>query len=322
MADLPCEVVRDLLPSYVDGLTSETTNRLVDEHVETCGPCRAALDAMRAPEKKPQEGEKREIDYLKKNKRRNRAVVLWSLAGALVLALAVLFVRMFLVGEELYGDAVPSNIRVEGNHLSADVDCVDSFHAIASVSVEEKDGVVMLRVKGAAPGLLHDGRRHIEYEASAPISEVRTPVQIYWADGTAIGKLASDVFLTRHDYVGDMPANGRTANALHLYETFGPYENELTTSERPYCWTFKLQSDFAAQDDLVLVQKMDEVSYVLLAVVGNLDVVAFDYTVNGTINGHRQISAEAASALLGRDIKTCADSPKALEELIREVRLW
>ncbi|MBE7009680.1 MAG: DUF4825 domain-containing protein [Ruminococcaceae bacterium] len=322
MNNLPCEVVRDLLPSYVDGLTSETTNNLVDGHIETCEPCRAALEAMRAPEETPPEGKTREIDYLKKNKKRNRAVVAWSIAGALLLAFTVLFVRMFLIGEELYGDAVPTNIRVEGNHLSADIDCVNSFQVISDVRVEEKDGVLMLRVKGAAPGLLPEGRRHVEYEASAPISEVRTPVQIYWVDGATISKLASDVYLTRHDYVGDMSANARTAQALRISELFGPYENELQTSERPYCWTFKLQSDFAAQDDFAREQMMDEAAYILLATVGNLDVVAFDYTVDGTMFSHREISADYASKLFGRDIKSFAESPKALEELITEVRLW
>ena len=50
MTNLPCEVVRDLLPSYVDGLTSETTGALVEAHVAGCGACRAALQAMRTPE--------------------------------------------------------------------------------------------------------------------------------------------------------------------------------------------------------------------------------------------------------------------------------
>ena len=30
---LPCEIIRDLLPSYVDGLTSEVTNEAICEHI-------------------------------------------------------------------------------------------------------------------------------------------------------------------------------------------------------------------------------------------------------------------------------------------------
>ena len=33
---IPCDTVRDLLPSYIDKLTSETTNRLIEEHISDC----------------------------------------------------------------------------------------------------------------------------------------------------------------------------------------------------------------------------------------------------------------------------------------------
>ena len=39
-SDLSCEVVRDLLPSYIDGLTSEETSRLIRAHLDGCEACR------------------------------------------------------------------------------------------------------------------------------------------------------------------------------------------------------------------------------------------------------------------------------------------
>ena len=49
MQKIPCEVIKDLLPSYVDGLTSAETNRLVKEHLASCGDCRRLFEAMQAP---------------------------------------------------------------------------------------------------------------------------------------------------------------------------------------------------------------------------------------------------------------------------------
>lgn len=43
----------DLLPSYIDGLTSSTTNEAVKTHIETCASCRHTLELMRAPEDTP-----------------------------------------------------------------------------------------------------------------------------------------------------------------------------------------------------------------------------------------------------------------------------
>ena len=37
---LRCEIVQDLLPSYVDGLTSDETNEAIKDHLADCVSCR------------------------------------------------------------------------------------------------------------------------------------------------------------------------------------------------------------------------------------------------------------------------------------------
>ena len=37
--DLTCGVVRDLLPSYVEGLTAPETNEAVERHLSDCADC-------------------------------------------------------------------------------------------------------------------------------------------------------------------------------------------------------------------------------------------------------------------------------------------
>ena len=86
--DLACEVVRDLLPSYVDGLTSKVTAELVQKHMDDCEACRNVHREMTGGE--PPKAEEPEIDYLKKvrssGKRLRRIAIL---AGCAVIALAV-----------------------------------------------------------------------------------------------------------------------------------------------------------------------------------------------------------------------------------------
>ena len=43
---LPCHIVRDLLPSYLEHLTGAETEADICEHLESCPDCRAARDAM------------------------------------------------------------------------------------------------------------------------------------------------------------------------------------------------------------------------------------------------------------------------------------
>ena len=84
-SDLSCEVVRDLLPSYIDGLTSEETSRLIRAHLDGCEACRGIHREMTNEE--PPKAEQPEVDYLKKvrasGKRLRRMVII---AGCAVLA--------------------------------------------------------------------------------------------------------------------------------------------------------------------------------------------------------------------------------------------
>lgn len=48
-----CDLIRDLLPLYVDGAASKESARAVEEHVATCYECRRALQDMRAPTPSP-----------------------------------------------------------------------------------------------------------------------------------------------------------------------------------------------------------------------------------------------------------------------------
>ena len=109
--NLPCAVVRDLLPIYVEGLTEPETNAAVEAHLKTCPACTARLAAMRAPEPPPEAETAKEVDYLKKVKRRS-----WKRV-----VLAVLITVLVLTGA-LAADGPPRLDRgrnlVGGGHLS------------------------------------------------------------------------------------------------------------------------------------------------------------------------------------------------------------
>ncbi len=104
MSEWNCEVIRDLLPSYLDEICSPSSRRLVDEHVRTCSACRDLVEQMRGTEIVSQQAEQKEIDYMRKVRSRfeNRSRSLFLLF-ALVLAagLAVLLWNYGDVPKEL-----------------------------------------------------------------------------------------------------------------------------------------------------------------------------------------------------------------------------
>ncbi|MGY3778814.1 zf-HC2 domain-containing protein [Isobaculum melis] len=42
-----CEVIKDLLPLYIDDICSEESRQLIVEHLQTCETCKAELAAMK-----------------------------------------------------------------------------------------------------------------------------------------------------------------------------------------------------------------------------------------------------------------------------------
>ena len=69
MSKLTCDVIKDLLPSYVDGICSEDSKRIVEEHLETCSECRQLMDIMREAGIVEQKREEKQIAYMKKIKK-------------------------------------------------------------------------------------------------------------------------------------------------------------------------------------------------------------------------------------------------------------
>ena len=333
MNDLPCEVVRDLLPSYADGLTGETTNTLLKTHLDGCADCRAALDAMRAPDGRAvSDDDQKELDFLKKNKRRNRRIVLTSILTALALLVGLLGVRLYVAGDKLSGESVYARTEVVGEHVTLTCACMDSLHAVTNLRFTEKDGVVTATARAVWPSFLHRGDSRGEYTASGPVREVRFNDRVLWSGGRTISAVTSRLYHSAHDYVGDMSANLESANALGLTTRFGNFTNELDTENTPYVWHINLEQSVFKGNLEKTNNELKHLGYALLAVVGNLDEVRFEYTSMIEEGSDEQMSvsfrtdfvsvtADEASAWFGQDVKACAGDVCLLEELLDEAGL-
>ncbi len=322
MNKVPCEAIRDLLPSYIDGLTSEVTNGLIEEHLKECADCAAAYASMRVPEGKQTRSleEKKEIDFLKKNRKKNLRVRLFSVFGALALILLVLLARAFMVGSGDYTSWAAKDLEVNGKELSFYALPADSASAIAKLSYTEQDGVVTIKARSVLTSFLHRGGKQGFYTAEQQIREVRCGNRILWADGATVSAQASEVFATRHLYVGDMSANVRTANAMNIVGYLGNYKNELETAQPPYGWRLVLENDVSASERERKERDMDAFGMVLVGLIDNLDHVTFVYSADGQ-SLTRTIYASDASAFFGEDIKNCGGSVRALDRLMEKLGL-
>lgn len=127
---MKCDIIRDLLPSYVDGLTSETSNEVIEEHIKECQECSKYLESMkkevvseRYVEKTKQEV-KEDIKPFKKIKR--------NMSQMIAVTVLICF-GFFVVSLALYN----SYYNVDGRR---------PVHAEVEVTYEKKEnGAVTIR---------------------------------------------------------------------------------------------------------------------------------------------------------------------------------
>lgn len=65
---LHCDIIQDLIPSYVDGLCSETSKKCVEEHLQDCESCRQFADLCKNNSLSGDTLEQKQLDGLKKVK--------------------------------------------------------------------------------------------------------------------------------------------------------------------------------------------------------------------------------------------------------------
>lgn len=92
---MKCCIVKDLLPGYIDGLTSKETNAEIEKHLADCIECHIIYEQMSAEIPEEILPEEKDVDFLKKWK-------IWIRRRYVIAALstcALLMVLTFILGK-------------------------------------------------------------------------------------------------------------------------------------------------------------------------------------------------------------------------------
>lgn len=94
-----CKIVQDLLPNYVEKLTSDTTNTFIGEHLKECSECTGILGNMKKDFEKESDNIEKEINYAKKYNTRLKKMK-WTLLiviYTIIFIIIAFFTRNFIV---------------------------------------------------------------------------------------------------------------------------------------------------------------------------------------------------------------------------------
>lgn len=125
MNEKECKLVQDLLPNYIEKLTSKESNKIIEEHLKKCPECRKILENMQNDiGLKSKEQCKKETKYMKKYSSKLKIL---KFLGLILLIIVLTFVinttRKYIILNDLYNKSQVINVKAK-----------DNYHAILTAS--------------------------------------------------------------------------------------------------------------------------------------------------------------------------------------------
>lgn len=113
-----CKIIQDLLPNYIEKLTSEETNNFINEHLKECEDCKRTYENMKKDlELHSKKSDKREVKYFKKYRNKLRILK--------VAILIIVIVFAVVVGRKI---SIISDLSNKANQISTS----ENYHKIVT----------------------------------------------------------------------------------------------------------------------------------------------------------------------------------------------
>ncbi len=132
-----CEIVQDLLIGYADGTLNKDSKKLVEKHLKECDSCTKRLKEIQEDAKESLEFTNKDIDYLKKFRRKSNI-------KALLIALLVIFliVLVYYIRNAIIFAKLEKNARefVSSNNFYSEMRVYNSSDSVEVFKCYYKDG--------------------------------------------------------------------------------------------------------------------------------------------------------------------------------------
>lgn len=133
-----CKIVQDLLPNYIENVTSEETNNYIEEHLKDCDECKQVYSSMKDNMNIPKIETMKEVKYMKKFNRKFKILK--------ILLIFILIIGIFIIGRKtvimtiLFNKANDNNKNYMSNYhmksitytnnqiISSETYCKDNIH--------------------------------------------------------------------------------------------------------------------------------------------------------------------------------------------------
>lgn len=363
-----CEIIKDLLPLYIDGVCSEDSKKAVEEHIKTCEDCKRELEdyqgEISAVERQEEEVIKKISSRWKKSKTKALFSGIFIMAMIGILGIAVLCYS-FTTRAVKYEEVTVGNLSRLSNSnvyftlkVSEDINAkgADWFEYNGNIYITLKTNKLQLKQKTVEGDFTESTNNYSRWEFDTKMSGIKniylyegltgyddgqTKKTLIWSSNkeltvanteaetwvktyqpwgnTEPGLLANTLFKHKNPYVGDISSDGKILIDLRVAWVLGNFKNELQTKSEPYGYTLLFEDSVKTEHQADFDDTMKKYAMCMLALIDNLSEVSWEYTVVDNKQENlvtKKITKEEASKLLGKNIKSYADSAAEVQALL------
>lgn len=201
-SNIGCHVIRDILPLYMDGLTSDESNELIKEHIDKCNECKKLEEAMRIGENNSTiDSVAEEIDGFRKikmfNKKKIGKVIAISICVTILIACSIVF-NTYIKGEKMDSSNLEITlVSVEDKDISLEIKSKDNVSGITNVEVKDNDGDIKVIVKGAPRSIFSKNVVAIDKKYDTSIKKVTVADAVMVEDGYIIDEATRNIYNRR-----------------------------------------------------------------------------------------------------------------------------
>ncbi len=130
-----CKIVQDLLPNYMEKITSDETNQFVEKHLEQCEECTRIYNNMKSNLEVPTENIDKGVDYMKKFNKEVKHLKFWK-----KILIVIALIIGILAGIVLYRYSVLTkmyNLYEKGSKEITNIHCIQEFSDAGSTTITE-----------------------------------------------------------------------------------------------------------------------------------------------------------------------------------------
>ena len=139
-----CEIVQDLLLGYVDDVLNAESKKLVEKHLSECKECQIKFSEIKKDIEDNEDNQKKQIDYLKKVKRRNIIKSIMIAIGIIFFIFFIIYLRKFLIINDFMNKAEKS---IKSNNFYRETAQVVTNDVVAISKEWYKDGKYKLETE-------------------------------------------------------------------------------------------------------------------------------------------------------------------------------